>query len=91
MAGCADSASRQNFVTGRSARHDLEVIDQVARTFDSRSSRSIRRYRKETSMTDHNTIARRYIELWNERTPTRRREMLERKLDGRRKHTSRPV
>ena len=27
-------------------------------------------------MTDHNTIARRYIELWNERTPTRRREML---------------
>ena len=27
-------------------------------------------------MTDHNTIARRYIELWTERTPTRRREML---------------
>ena len=27
-------------------------------------------------MTDHNTIARRYIELWNERTPGRRREML---------------
>ena len=27
-------------------------------------------------MTDHNTIARRYIDLWNERTPGRRREML---------------
>ena len=27
-------------------------------------------------MTDHKTIASRYIELWNERTPSRRREML---------------
>ena len=27
-------------------------------------------------MTDHNTIARRSIELWNERAPTHRREML---------------
>jgi hypothetical protein len=27
-------------------------------------------------MTDHATIARRYIEFWNERTPSRRREML---------------
>ena len=27
-------------------------------------------------MTDVNTIARRYIELWNEKTPSRRREML---------------
>jgi hypothetical protein len=27
-------------------------------------------------MTDATTIARRYIELWNERTPSRRREML---------------
>ena len=27
-------------------------------------------------MTDANTIARRYIALWNERTPSRRREML---------------
>ena len=27
-------------------------------------------------MTDHTTIAHRYIELWNERTPSRRREML---------------
>ncbi|MEY9266962.1 hypothetical protein ABIF23_006357 [Bradyrhizobium elkanii] len=27
-------------------------------------------------MTDHATIARRYIDLWNERTPSRRREML---------------
>ena len=29
-------------------------------------------------MTDANNIARRYIELWNERTPGRRREMLSR-------------
>jgi hypothetical protein len=27
-------------------------------------------------MTDSTTIANRYIDLWNERTPTRRREML---------------
>ena len=27
-------------------------------------------------MTDINTVARRYIELWNEKTPSRRREML---------------
>ncbi|WOH66837.1 nuclear transport factor 2 family protein [Bradyrhizobium sp. BWA-3-5] len=27
-------------------------------------------------MTDHATVATRYIELWNERTPQRRREML---------------
>ena len=27
-------------------------------------------------MTDHVTIARRYIELWNERTTSRRRELL---------------
>jgi hypothetical protein len=28
-------------------------------------------------MTDPTTIARRYIELWNERTPRRRRELLQ--------------
>jgi hypothetical protein len=27
-------------------------------------------------MTDHKTVARRYIDLWNERTPSQRREML---------------
>jgi len=27
-------------------------------------------------MTDHTTIASRYVDLWNERTPSRRREML---------------
>jgi hypothetical protein len=27
-------------------------------------------------MTDINSIARRYIDLWNERMPSRRREML---------------
>ena len=29
-------------------------------------------------MTDFNTIARSYIDLWNERTPARRREILKR-------------
>ena len=29
-------------------------------------------------MTDATTIARRYIDLWNERTPSRRRELLSR-------------
>ena len=33
-------------------------------------------------MTDVNTIARNYIDLWNERAPSRRREMLSRELDG---------
>ena len=27
-------------------------------------------------MTDVNTVANRYIDLWNERTPSRRREIL---------------
>ena len=27
-------------------------------------------------MTDHKTVANRYIDLWNERTPSRRREIL---------------
>lgn len=27
-------------------------------------------------MTDVNTVASRYIDLWNERTPSRRREIL---------------
>jgi hypothetical protein len=31
---------------------------------------------KENIMTDINTIARNYIDLWNERAPNRRREML---------------
>ena len=32
-------------------------------------------------MTDHKTVANRYIDLWNERTPSRRREILSRELD----------
>ena len=28
-------------------------------------------------MTDHKTVAHRYIDLWNERAPARRREMLD--------------
>jgi hypothetical protein len=31
---------------------------------------------KETAVTDVKQIAQRYIELWNERTPSRRRDML---------------
>jgi hypothetical protein len=53
-----------------------EVIDWRTRTFDSRSADLIRHYPKEHNMTDHTTIARHYIDLWNERTASRRREML---------------
>ena len=35
-------------------------------------------------MTDANTIASRYIDLWNERTPDRRRAILSRELGQRR-------
>jgi hypothetical protein len=53
-----------------------EVIDWRARTFDSAQADDIRRLSKESNMTDVTTIARRYIDLWNERTQSRRREML---------------
>jgi hypothetical protein len=53
-----------------------EVIDWGARTFDSRSADLTGIIETERTMTDVNTIAHRYIELWNERTPSRRREML---------------
>src|ERR1700721_1395831 len=53
-----------------------EVIDWTARTFDSSIGRLHRRHRRRRKMTDVNTIASRYIDLWNERAPSRRREML---------------
>jgi hypothetical protein len=53
-----------------------EVIDWRAPISDSRSAEPIRLQMKESTMTDHTTIARRYIDLWNERTPSRRREIL---------------
>jgi len=53
-----------------------EVIDCGAPTFDSRSADQYGEKSKEREMTDVNTIASRYIDLWNERTPSRRREML---------------
>jgi hypothetical protein len=53
-----------------------EVIDFALLTFDDALSRSKRLNRRRRGMTDATTIARRYIELWNERTPSRRREML---------------
>ena len=51
-----------------------EVIDRPALIFYVSVSRSI--LPKERNMTDVNTIARNYIDLWNERAPARRREML---------------
>src|SRR5260370_23160102 len=53
-----------------------EVIDLAAAIFDSRSADQSGFNRQESEMTDVNTIANSYIELWNERTPSRRREML---------------
>jgi hypothetical protein len=53
-----------------------EVIDWVSQTFDSRPADQAGVYRRRNNMTDVNTIASRYIDLWNERTPSRRRELL---------------
>jgi hypothetical protein len=53
-----------------------EVIDQVAGIFDSRSADQFGQHRRSKYMTDINTIASRYIDLWNERSPDRRRAML---------------
>jgi hypothetical protein len=52
------------------------VIDWVARTFDSRLADHPANIEGERKMTDVNKIASRYIDLWNERTPSRRREIL---------------
>jgi hypothetical protein len=52
-----------------------EVIDRRARSFDSQGQPNTASS-KESTMTDPVTIARRYIELWNERTAGRRRELL---------------
>jgi SnoaL-like domain len=53
-----------------------EVIDSILRTFDSRSADPNGAHRRSDKMTDINAVASRYIELWNERKPSRRREML---------------
>jgi len=53
-----------------------QVIDRGAPTFDNRSADPSGKNRRREQMTDVNTIASRYIDLWNERTPSRRREML---------------
>jgi hypothetical protein len=53
-----------------------EVIDWVLQTFDSRPAGQAGAYLGRINMTDVNTIASRYIDLWNERTPSRRREIL---------------
>lgn len=52
----------------------FEVIDRCALISYVSISRSA--LPKESTMTDVNTIARNYIDLWNERAPARRREML---------------
>jgi hypothetical protein len=54
-----------------------EVIDLAASTFDSRLGPDHPAPSKESDMTDIQKIAHRYIDLWNERAPNRRREMLE--------------
>jgi hypothetical protein len=52
-----------------------EVIDSGVRTFDSRPADQF-----DPNEGEHHdrrqTIANRYIDLWNERTPARRREIL---------------
>jgi hypothetical protein len=53
-----------------------EVIDCIAPTFDSRLAGRSGRQSKESKMTDVNAVASRYIDLWNERTASRRREIL---------------
>jgi len=53
-----------------------EVIDSSLRTFDSRSADHPAHIEGAKKMTDLNAVASRYIELWNERKPGRRREML---------------
>jgi hypothetical protein len=45
-------------------------------TFDSRSAESFGDIEGELQMTDVKLVAKTYIDLWNERTPQRRREML---------------
>jgi hypothetical protein len=52
-----------------------KVIDRRAHSLDS-DGRPNTAPSKESIMTDPNIIARRYIELWNERTAGRRRELL---------------
>jgi hypothetical protein len=52
-----------------------EVIDPHPRTFDS-DGQPDTASSKESNMTDHIAIAHCYIDLWNERTPSRRRELL---------------
>jgi SnoaL-like domain len=53
-----------------------EVIDLAAPSSDSRAADEQRLNERRDDVTDITTIARRYIDLWNERTPSRRREML---------------
>ncbi|MHC2623008.1 hypothetical protein ACVIW2_005040 [Bradyrhizobium huanghuaihaiense] len=52
-----------------------EVIDLRAQTFDSEGQPDTASS-KESNMTDHTAIAHCYIDLWNERTTSRRRELL---------------
>jgi hypothetical protein len=53
-----------------------EVIDLGACVLDSTSADPFGAIDGEHEMTDANMIARNYIELWNETTPSRRREIL---------------
>jgi hypothetical protein len=51
-------------------------MDSAAPTFDSRSADQSGAIVGARNMTDINAVASRYIDLWNERTPSRRREIL---------------
>ena len=53
-----------------------EVIDCGARSFDSRSAGQSGENRRRENTTDMNAVASRNLDLWNERTPGRRREIL---------------
>jgi SnoaL-like domain len=67
---------RQHRLYGR-ASLTPEVIALGARTADSGPAEMVRCHDKgATTMTDINSIAARYIELWNERNASRRRDML---------------
>jgi hypothetical protein len=61
----------------RFRRLTSEVIDWRRDTGDHRPAvNDPAQLQESQTMTDMNSIARRYIELWNERTPSRRRELL---------------
>src|SRR5882757_9185308 len=68
--------SGNRFTLSRIMRMTSEVIDRRAQTFDSHRQPNQTAPSKESIMTDPIAIARRYIDLWNERAQNHRRELL---------------